>query len=61
LVRLITQVYDDEALEDAEKRLQDFVRDVVPVLEEYLPGKDIVQGVRDRRSGISKLRIMLNG
>jgi len=45
LVRLITQVYDDEALGDAEKRLQDFVRDIVPVLEEYLPGKDIVQGV----------------
>ena len=36
LVRLITSVYEDEKLEDAEKRLQSFVRDVVPVLEEYL-------------------------
>ena len=44
LVRLITSVYEDEKLEDAEKRLQDFVRDIVPVLEEYLPGKDIVHG-----------------
>jgi len=44
LVRLITSVYEDEKLEDAEKRLQGFVRDVVPVLEEYLPGKDIVHG-----------------
>ena len=41
LVRLITSVYEDEKLEDAEKRLQDFVREVAPVLEEYLPGKDI--------------------
>jgi exosortase D (VPLPA-CTERM-specific) len=41
LVRLITSVYEDENLEDAEERLQSFVRDVAPVLEEYLPGKDI--------------------
>jgi exosortase D (VPLPA-CTERM-specific) len=41
LVRLITSVYEDEKLEDAEKRLQNFVRDVVPVLEEYIPGKEI--------------------
>ena len=41
LVRLITSVYGDETLEDAEKRLQNFVRDVAPVLEEYLPGKDL--------------------
>ena len=41
LVRLITSVYEDETLADAEKRLQNFVRDVAPVLEEYLPGKDI--------------------
>ena len=39
LVRLITSVYEDEELDDAEKRLQNFVRDVAPVLEEYLPGK----------------------
>ena len=41
LVRLITSVYEDEKLEDAEKRLQNFVRDIVPVLEEYIPGKDL--------------------
>jgi len=41
LVRLITSVYEDETLADAEKRLQNFVRDIVPVLEEYIPGKDI--------------------
>jgi exosortase D (VPLPA-CTERM-specific) len=41
LVRLITSVYEDENLEDAEERLQDFVRDVAPVLEEYIPGKDL--------------------
>jgi exosortase D (VPLPA-CTERM-specific) len=41
LVRLITSVYEDEKMEDAEKRLQNFVRDVVPVLGEYLPGKDL--------------------
>jgi exosortase D (VPLPA-CTERM-specific) len=41
LVRLITRVYEDEKLEDAEKRLQDFVRNVEPVLEEFIPGKDI--------------------
>jgi exosortase D (VPLPA-CTERM-specific) len=41
LVRLITSVYEDEKLEDAEERLQDFVRDVAPVLEEYIPGKDL--------------------
>jgi exosortase D (VPLPA-CTERM-specific) len=41
LVRLITKVYGGENLADAEKRLQNFVRDVVPVLEEYIPGKDL--------------------
>jgi len=41
LVRLITSVYEDETLADAEERLQNFVRDVAPVLEEYIPGKNI--------------------
>jgi len=41
LVRLITSVYEGESLENAEKRLQNFVRDVAPVLEEYLPGKEL--------------------
>ncbi len=38
LVRLITPVYEIEDLEDAEKRLQEFVKDIVPVLEEFIPG-----------------------
>jgi len=41
LVRLITDVYEDESIEDAENRLQDFVRDVAPVLDEYIPGEEI--------------------
>jgi EpsI family protein len=38
LVRVITPVYEFERLENAEKRLQEFVKEVVPVLDEYLPG-----------------------
>jgi exosortase D (VPLPA-CTERM-specific) len=41
LVRLITPVYENEQLADADARLQSFVRDIVPVLEEYIPGKDL--------------------
>ena len=41
LVRLVTQVYEGEKLEEAEERLQKFVRDIVPVLEEYIPGREI--------------------
>jgi exosortase D (VPLPA-CTERM-specific) len=41
LVRLITSVYEDENLEDAEARMQDFVRDMAPVMEEYIPGKNL--------------------
>ena len=41
LVRLVTQVYEGEKLEEAEERLQKFVRDIVPVLDEYIPGKEI--------------------
>jgi len=41
LVRLITSVYEDEKLADSERRLQSFVRDVAPVLEEFIPGKDL--------------------
>jgi EpsI family protein len=41
LVRLITPVYDSEELKDAEARLQAFVRDIVPVLDEYIPGREL--------------------
>lgn len=39
LVRLITPVYPNEKLEDAEARLHGFTMQIVPVVEEYLPGK----------------------
>jgi exosortase D (VPLPA-CTERM-specific) len=41
LVRLVTPVYEGENLSDADARLQDFLQDIVPVLEEYIPGKDL--------------------
>ncbi len=37
LVRLITPVYEDEGLADAEARLQGFTRTIVPVLRGYIP------------------------
>ena len=37
LVRVMTPVYEFEELENAEKRLQGFVKEIVPTLEEYLP------------------------
>jgi exosortase D (VPLPA-CTERM-specific) len=42
LVRLITPVYPNEKIEAAEARLKKFVTDIEPVLEEYLPGKDLL-------------------
>ncbi len=41
LVRLITPVYDSEKIEETETRLQNFVKDISRVLEEYIPGKDL--------------------
>lgn len=41
VVRLITPVYKSEALQEAETRLQAFTRAIVPVLDEYIPGKDL--------------------
>ncbi len=37
LVRLITPVYQNEKLEEAEARLQGFTKEIVPVLKEYIP------------------------
>lgn len=37
LVRLITPVSERERLEDAEARLREFTRQIVPVLKEYIP------------------------
>lgn len=39
LVRIVTPIYSNENLEKAESRLQSFTREIVPVLDEYLPGK----------------------
>jgi hypothetical protein len=40
LVRLITPVSESEKVEDAEARLQGFARQFVPILNEYLPGRE---------------------
>ena len=37
LVRLITPVYANEELRDAEARLQGFTKEIVPLLDEYIP------------------------
>jgi hypothetical protein len=37
LVRLVTPVYKDEGVADADKRLVAFTREIVPVLKEFLP------------------------
>lgn len=42
LVRAITKVREQEDIEQAEARLKDFVRDIVPVLEKFIPGNDPV-------------------
>jgi len=39
LVRILTAVYPNESLQDAEARLLGFSREALPVLEQYLPGK----------------------
>ena len=39
LVRLITPVYESEKIVDAEKRLQAFTREILPLLEEFIPGE----------------------
>ena len=41
LVRLITPVYEFEGPEEAERRLEAFTAEIVPILEKYLPGRQI--------------------
>jgi hypothetical protein len=41
LVRLITPVSESEELGQADARLKAFVRLIVPVLAEYIPGENI--------------------
>lgn len=38
LVRLITPVYDDESPADAENRMKSLTKDLIPVLNQFLPG-----------------------
>jgi exosortase D (VPLPA-CTERM-specific) len=41
LIRLITPLYENEDINDAETRLQNFVKEIAPLLDEYIPGKNI--------------------
>ena len=38
-MRLITPIYDLEEPARAEERLQEFMREFVPVIEEFIPGE----------------------
>jgi exosortase D (VPLPA-CTERM-specific) len=40
LVRLVTNVEKTQAIEDADKRIQLLLKNLLPVLPDYLPGKD---------------------
>lgn len=40
LVRVITPVYPDEKMDDADRRLSDFIIKMVPVLNRFVPGKN---------------------
>ena len=40
LVRLTTPIYSDERESDADKRLKEFIKSVVPNLAGYLPADD---------------------
>ena len=37
LVRVITPIYEQEKIEEADKRLQEFIREVLPVLDQFFP------------------------
>ena len=39
LIRLVTSVGDTEAIEKADQRLQTFMKQLVPELQGYIPGK----------------------
>jgi exosortase D (VPLPA-CTERM-specific) len=41
LIRLVTQVDKNENLEAADQRLQAFLKDLIPVVPAYLPGKNV--------------------
>jgi EpsI family protein len=41
LVRVITSLYLNETIAEAEARLRSFTHSIVPVLDGYLPGRDL--------------------
>jgi hypothetical protein len=48
LVRVITPVHGNEKMEEAEARLAGFTRDVVPILDTFIP-KKLTTGWRTSR------------
>jgi EpsI family protein len=44
LIRLVTQIHDDETERSAEERLQAFMRDAFPILSDYLPAEAPTSG-----------------
>ncbi len=51
LVRLITPLAPDESPVDADRRLEDFLKQLIPVLNQYLPGKDAGSHMRTKMAG----------
>jgi exosortase D (VPLPA-CTERM-specific) len=41
LVRLVTSVYENEGIKEAEERLKSFTREIIPILDQYIPGKNL--------------------
>jgi len=41
LVRLVTPVYEFEEVEQADARLQEFIMKIYPLLNEFIPGREI--------------------
>jgi exosortase D (VPLPA-CTERM-specific) len=55
LVRLITPVGENEKLEDADRRLTKFTQEIVPILDQFLPGRDAA-GSPSVTGGVPKIR-----
>ena len=56
LVRVVTQIRGDESENDADRRLQAFIRDVMPTLSEYLPS-DVTSRVKSVSFGSKSARL----
>ena len=50
LVRLITPVDETEDVEDADRRLAEFTREIAPVLDIFIPGENASPPLRDAES-----------